>query len=333
MPHARSESTFTLKPVLTFGEPLAIFTHPGSEPLSSNRSFNLDFGGAELNTAIGLSRLDVPVWYAAAVGDDPFGQFILRELRAEGVDTHLVEQTSLCPTGAMFKLARGLYQDPAVQYYRALSPMGSGHWRGEDALQAIVSGEVGWVHTTGITWMLSERTSAASDELIRVARKNKTPVSFDVNVRRKLAPMDTWKRLVERIAPALTWVFMGDTEAEALFATDDVTATFDKLAAMGFRGDGVIVKRGEKGASAVVHGKRIQVDAFPVRQVVDTVGAGDGFNAGWLAAYMRGDDMNQALKVASIVGAYAVSSPGDSSGYPTLAQVQSHLAGDEEVRR
>ncbi|QSO51540.1 sugar kinase [Alicyclobacillus curvatus] len=333
MPHVHSGLAVPSKPVLTFGEPLAIFTHPGSDPLSSNRAFNLDFGGAELNTAIGLSRLGVPAWYAAGVGDDPFGQFILRELRAEGVDTHLVERTALCPTGTMFKLASGLHQDPSVHYYRSLSPMGSGQWQGESARQAIVSGQVGWVHASGITWMLSERTTMISDELIHLARDKNLPVSFDVNIRRKLASMDTWKTLVARLAPYITWMFLGDTEANALFGTDDDLEVFAALSDIGFAGDGLIVKCGEKGAVAVVNGTRIQVDAFPVRQVVDTVGAGDGFNAGWLAAHLRGWDMEAALRVASIVGAYAVTTPGDSSGYPSFEQVQSHLDGDEEVRR
>jgi 2-dehydro-3-deoxygluconokinase len=320
-------------PVLTFGEPLISFVHQGTESLSVDRKFHIGAAGAELNTAIGLARLGFPVAYAAVVGDDPLGEFIIREARAEGVDVSLVARNAKYPTGTLVKIMKGLSQNPDVFYYRSLSALGNGQWDTDSVHTALQSTAFAWMHSTGITWMLADATRERAQTLLRVAHERSMPTSFDVNIRKKLGGIEAWRQMLRDVVPYVTWLFMGDSEAIDLFGSDDAHTLFASLHEWGFAGEGLVVKRGEKGASAIVGSEVTHVDALQVPQVVDSVGAGDGFNAGWLAGRLLGWDLEQSLKLGAIVGAFAVTSIGDSSGYPTFAQALTHLTGAEEVTR
>ena len=319
--------------VLTFGEPLIVCAHIGSESLGVNRNFQMDSAGAELNTAIALARLNVPTTYAAALGADPFGDFLIRELRAERVNVSKVEQVDAMSTGILFKMTSGLQADPNVYYYRSQTPMAMGQWTGGDCVREVSLGRYSWVHATGIVWMLSDGARAHAQEIFQAAYENGIPVSFDINVRLKMADKTAWKKTLVDVIPFVRWLMIGDTEAQLLFDTDDIKQIADILLQLGFRGEGFVLKQGERGATAFKNGQEILVAAWPVARVVDTVGAGDGFNAGFIAGILKGWSMEQSLKLASLIGAHAVASVGDSSGYPAWSSVERYFTGDEEVAR
>jgi len=331
---ASSSSAWAVsKPVLTFGECMGVCIPEQRGTIGALSAFHLECAGAEFNTAVGLARLGTPVVFAGAVGQDPFGHMICRELRAEGVE---ISQVSLCagaPTGIFFKQWTGLALDADVYYYRGNSAMGTGLWHADTACQLAQAGHYCWIHATGITWMIGEGARAQAEALIRAARLSGTALSFDVNLRRKLGSLDEWRTVLRTVYPFVTWLLLGDSEAQQLYGTDDPQSLEHLLTHEGFAGLGLIVKQGDKGATAVIGGQLITVPAVSVRQVVDTVGAGDGFNAGWIAGMLRGFAMEQALALGALVGAYAVVSTGDCSGYPTWEMVASQWAGTEGVKR
>jgi 2-dehydro-3-deoxygluconokinase len=319
--------------VLTFGEPLVAFVPNAPGPYSEGQALTPFPAGAELNTAVGLARLEVPVAYACAVGRDPFGQLIVRHARAEAVDARHVETSQRGQTALLFKQWTGLAGGTSVHYYRSTSPMAQGAWEPTAVVDEIRAGHYRWVHSTGITWMLNPETARWATEILRVARASGAVTSFDVNLRFKLGPIEAWQHRVSEVVPHLTWFILGDEEAEALFETSDATEVERRVRELGFAGDGVILKRGAAGAAACFGGILTEVPAWPVPRVVDTVGAGDGFNAGWIAGMCRGWTQAEALQLGAVVGAFAVTRTGDHDGYPTWSEAMHELAGTKGVLR
>src|SRR5258705_8602819 len=107
-------------PVVTIGEAMMVFNGPADAPVGVGSSLAATFAGAESNVAIALARLGHPVRYLSAVGDDPFGQAIVKGLRGEGVDVTGVRVAGDRPTGVMFK-NRWPGDEPQVLYYRNTS--------------------------------------------------------------------------------------------------------------------------------------------------------------------------------------------------------------------
>ena len=320
-------------PILSFGEPLVVFVHSGRDGIAKERHFHADCAGAELNTAIGLARLGLPVVFSAAVGDDSFGEFLLRELRAEGIDVSPVTTVPHSQTGVFFKMNTGLQRDPRIDYYRSTSPMASGEWEAESCVRMTKSELFSWVHTTGITRMVSTPTRIEADRILHAALEIGIPISFDINIRLKMGDVASWRQNLQDVLPLITWLFLGDTEAKLLYNTGDAQHVYAKLLHSGFSGHGLVIKQGESGATAVTTDNMYHTDAVHVPQVVDTVGAGDGFNAGFIAWIRAGWTVENALTLGSLIGAHAVTSEGDSSGYPTWSTVKQHLFDENEVLR
>lgn len=319
--------------VLCFGEPIISLAPDSAGVISTVHQFRPYPAGAELNTAVGLARLGVQSAMAGCVGADPFGDLLKSAARAEGVDVTCLESSAKAPTAVLFKQWAGLRGDTSVYYYRATSPMAAGHWQGTAAAEGLDAQHWDWVHATGITWMIGQASRDTAMNLVRMAHQNGIPFSFDVNVRLKLSGKDGWQQLVQDVLPYVTWFLVGDEEAMLLFDTDCATELEAKLRSLGFNGIGVVVKRGAKGVALSAAGEETEVPVWPVDRVVDTVGAGDGFNAGFIAGLLKGENTVDALRLGTLVGAFAVTSVGDYQGYPAWHEVVQEMSGNGSAHR
>jgi 2-dehydro-3-deoxygluconokinase len=302
--------------VVSLGECMALAFPPQPVGLEESAILCLDIAGAESNLCIGLSRLGVKARFISRVGDDPFGKRIRLVLEHEGVDTQALLATEGALTGVFFRehFPDGLRR---VYYYR----LGSAASRlcPED-LQAAWFEGARLVHLTGITPALSPSCAAACQRAIEIARQVGAQVSFDPNYRPAL-----WQPAQARLAllPLIEQVdilLMGHEDAAAIFNTPPVlNAALESEVLHRAAGLGVglvVLKRGERGACALVEDEITETPAVPVRQVVDPVGAGDGFDAGFLAGWLRGDSLEGCLRLGTVVGAAAVGVMGDYAGYP-----------------
>jgi 2-dehydro-3-deoxygluconokinase len=198
-----------------------------------------------------------------------------------------------------------------VYYYRA----GSAASRMEPTdLQPEQFTGARFVHLTGITPALSPTCAATVLRAIELAHAAGAQVSFDPNYRPKL-----WEPAVARIAllPIIQQcdlLLMGHEDARAVFGVDDEEQMLQSAAAVGPQV--IVLKRAERGALALAEGIRYQAPAVPVERVVDPVGAGDGFDAGFLAGMLRGAPITEALSLGALVGAASVAALGDYAGYP-----------------
>jgi 2-dehydro-3-deoxygluconokinase len=170
------------------------------------------------------------------------------------------------------------------------------------------------VHLSGITPALSGACAAAVRRAMEVAHEIGAVVSFDPNYRAPLWDTATARATLTDLIQSVDLLLMSDEDAQVLFGETDAVLSLERAAALGPRT--VILKQAALGAAALADGAHYHVPAKPVRKVVDTVGAGDGFNAGFLAGLISGWKMERCLALGAEIGAKAVAKLGDYAGYP-----------------
>lgn len=305
--------------VLTVGEGLGVLRTREIGSLAHLGDLAVGTGGAEGNVAIGLARLGTPVTWLGRVGDDGLGRRIVRELRAEGV-TVVAPVDTTAATGLLIKESPSAGRT-AVTYYRAGS---AGSRLSPSDLDAVDIADFALLHITGITPALSPTARATIDAVLDRATDAGIPVSFDVNHRSALwagtgdgEASEAYRSLAARSSI----VFAGADEAALVtgLAPGDPEALARALAALGPAE--VVVKLGERGAVALRDGELTGRAAVAV-PVVDTVGAGDAFVAGYLAELLRGGSVADRLDLAVRTGAAACLHPGDWEGFPSRAELE-----------
>lgn len=290
---------------------LLLVPDPPAAPADAER-FRRDIGGAESNVAIGLRRLGRPTSWHSVLGDDAFGDYVHSRIADEGVSC-VVRRDPGRPTGLYVKELRG--EATTVRYYR-----------GGSAAARLVADDVhrltelapALVHTSGITPSLSP-DNREMIELLWQTRPEGTALSFDVNFRPALHGADAAPVLLD-LANRADLVFCGEDEAAALWGTTSPEQVREMLPGPAT----LVVKQGAKGATAFgVDGRH--VNAAPRIEVVEPVGAGDAFAAGFLHEHLRGAGDPAALAEGTRLAGAALSVHGD---LPEPAVYQRDRQGD-----
>jgi 2-dehydro-3-deoxygluconokinase len=308
--------------VLALGEPL-ISLSGGPGRLAASRSLTKSVAGAEANVAIGLARLGLRVGYVSRVGADPFGDEVVRTLRGEGVDVSLVQRSPSRPTGVMVREVRAP-DDVRVYYYRqgaAVTEL--------DAVADVPAAR--HVHVSGITLVLGPGPRAAVHELLDLAEDWGATVSFDPNIRLKLCTLEEAVAACREVLDRVDDLLLSEAEAAALTGAADVEEAAGRLLERGIAR--VVVRRGAHGALGAAGGERIAVAVADAGPVVDCIGGGDGFTAGYLFERLSGADFDVALRTGAWVAAHVVAHPGDYEGLPDQAEYEAWRAGQAAVPR
>lgn len=292
--------------VLTFGETLVSITASDIGPLMVGARMQLSIAGAESNVAIGLARLGHRVRWTGCVGNDEFGEIILRTLRAEGIDTTLARTVPDAPTALMIK-QQPIGQLSKVTYFRTNS---AGTRIDPDLTGSALAEHPKILHVTGITPALSESALEAVTAAMTAATANGAHVSLDVNYRSALWPADKASKTLRPLAELSDTIFGSTGEIELITGKDA------DVASMTANGRVIVVKEGDDGATVLTDGGQFKRGAFEV-PTVDTVGAGDAFVAGYLSAQLDGLDIKERLERACATGAFSVATHGDWEGLPT----------------
>ncbi|MEO8518202.1 MAG: sugar kinase [Dermatophilaceae bacterium] len=293
--------------VVTMGETM-VSLRTGT-PLRLGGSLSMTMAGAESNVAIGLARLGHTVRWGGRVGADEVGTYILRTLRAESVVVDTVVVDASRPTGLMLA-ERRVADVSRVSYYRTGSA-GSA-LSVSDAAAALVD-PPRIVHLTGITPALSDSAADAVTEAVRLALGAGSLVSIDVNYRSKLWTPEQARKVLSGLVRGAHIVIASEDEL-ALVAPGDEQAAARELAESGV--DQLVVKRGARGATVWHEGVAHHAPAVAV-PVLDTIGAGDAFAAGYLSGLLDGLAPAEALRRGTLTGAFAVAAVGDWEGLPT----------------
>lgn len=304
--------------VLTLGETMVLLHPLDPQPLSTSRRLGVSVAGADSNFAIAMTRLGWPAIWLSAVSLDQLGDLVVEMIGAEGVDVSRVRRDPDHPTGVLVK-----FRDEGhtrVLYYRSGSA--ASHFE-PDWLEPSLFETAAVLHLNGVTCALSPSCAASVARAVALANGHEVLVSLDLNLRLQLWDIDRARTTLIPLLPQVNIVF--GTEEEML-ALSGRTTLEEALTAIAAQGPAVVVaKRGALGAVALAGGKRIDHPGFVPPAVVDEVGAGDGFAAGFVSAYLRGAPLDEALRDANLVGAAAVTVADDVSGYPTQAQLEAWL--------
>lgn len=310
--------------VVTFGETMALVRTTGTGALAHTRNLELGIGGAESNVAVALRRLGKPVTWIGRIGDDSFGDLIERELRAEDIGLHVVRDPEN-PTGLMVK-ERRTGMATRVWYYRKGSA--GSHFAIGDIPDEVWDTAT-LLHVSGITPALSCSAGKATVHYMEHARDSGVPVSLDLNYRHALWSVQDARPVYRRLIALADVVFAGADEAA--IAVDDGTPR-DLAARLRELGPAeAVIKLAAAGAYALIDGREYTAAAVPIT-VVDSVGAGDGFVAGYLADRLSGRGPEKRLRTATAVGAFACTVAGDWEGMPRREEL-SLLTTEESVTR
>jgi len=266
----------------------------------------LVIGGSGAITACGAARLGLRAGLVAVVGDDTFGRFMQESLAQRGVDVSGIAVDGERPTGVSVVLVRG--PDRAILTALGTIP---------ELSAAVVDDEK--LHTTRhlhvSSFFLQHRLRLELPALLSSARAAGATTSIDPN----WDPREEWDGgLLDALADTDVLLVNGE-EAKQIAGEDDVEAAAQKLAE---RGPLVVVKLGEDGAVAVSGASVVRAPAIPL-EVVDTVGAGDSFDAGFLAGFLGGRPLEDSLALACACGSLSIRAGGGTDGQPTLAQAMS----------
>ena len=304
--------------VITIGEAMAMFvaTEPGE--LAEADAFIKRVAGAELNVATGLARLGLNVSWVSRVGSDSFGRFVLSSLKKENINAESVTVDDRYPTGFQLKSRAENGTDPIVEYFRKGSA--ASHLSCDDVDIATFS-RARHLHLSGVAAALSASAYDLLDHAASTMKAQGKTISFDPNLRPVL-----WKSEAEmveklnRLAFQADWVLPGLKEAAILTGQSTPEAMADFYLDRGV--NAVVIKTGADGAwFKTAAGEQGAVAAVRVDNVVDTVGAGDGFAVGVISALLEGKTFPQAVARGNKIGSLAIQVPGDSEGLPTRAQL------------
>ena len=300
--------------VVTIGEAMAMFVATETGDLAEVEHFMKRVAGAELNVATGLARLGLKVGWVSRVGQDSFGRFVLRSLAKEGIDARGVREDGRYATGFQMKSKVENGTDPIVEYFRKGSA--ASHLSPED-FRADYFASARHLHLSGVAAALSESSYALLEQAAAAMKAQGKTISFDPNLRPVL-----WKseaEMVEKLnhlAFQADWVLPGIKEGMILTGQQTPQGIADYYLTRGVQA--VIIKTGSDGAwFKTAAGEQGAVAAVKVDNVVDTVGAGDGFAVGVISALLEGKTLQQAIRRGNKIGALAIQVQGDSEGLPT----------------
>lgn len=312
--------------IVTIGETMVAFMPTEPEFIRYAPLFSKRTAGAESNVAIGAAKLGMKSGWISKLGNDEFGEFILRELRGEGVDTSQVIRSDSYPTGIMFKqFASG--SETSVFYYRRGSAASSMTLK-DIPHDYVAQSKI--LYLSGITPALSPECRKTAFEIVRVAREAGVMVCFDPNIRLKLWSKEEAKDCLTGLLHQSDIVLIGQDEAQMLLGETEPKRIVTAL--RGANVKKIAVKQGAKGAVVADETAVVQISSYPV-QVVDNIGAGDAFSAGFLCGLLEKKTIRECGEMGCMMGALAVSSRGDVEGLPNREQLERYLNNSERIFR
>ncbi|MEH6946646.1 sugar kinase [Bacillus sp. JJ634] len=312
--------------VLTLGDAMITLNPAETGPLRFVTRFERKVGGAELNFAIGCARLGMRAKWLSRLGKDEFGRVIYNFARGEGVDMGDVAYVEGYPTSLNFKEIR---EDGSGKtfYYRYQSPILT--LEPEDITDRMFE-DIDLVHLTGVFLAIDSKNVEIAKRVMEIAKQKDIPVSFDPNIRLKLWTIEEARAVYAELFPYVDILLTGLDEIRLIngFDSEESLEEFAHINKI----DQLVIKDGANGSKLYTNGVWHRKEAFPVIPV-DTVGAGDGFDAGYIYGYLHDLSIEERLAFANGVGALVTTVLGDNEGLPYLEEVRAFIQNEDVIER
>ncbi len=296
--------------LITFGENMIRLSTRDYERLEQAQVLDMRHGGTEANVAVGLARLGHRTAWVSRLADNALGHRIERDIASWGADTGHVLWVPDERIGVFFLAVGSEPRASSVLYDRRDSSMS--RMKASEFPWQLLS-DTGWLHLTGITTAIS----ATCEELVREAQSRAhdagLTVSYDVNYRAKLWTPAKAREVAGPLCKEADIVFMKHADVERVFGISSESAEHALRAlANRFARDVVVMTVGSRGAMALDkrNGQILRAPAHVIPHVVDRVGAGDAFAAGFIAGYLE-RDVEFGLRLGNAMAALKMTIPGD----------------------
>ncbi len=318
--------------VVTFGEAMVRLSPPNFQRLEQAYSFDVNPGGAELNVAVGVTRLGLRSAWVSKLPKNGLGYLIRNRAQQFGVDCSHIVWSDKGRAGLYFMEFGSSPRASSVLYDRAHSSMST-----------VQPGEINWekvftgskhFHTSGITPALSASASEVTAEALKTAKKMGCTVSYDLNYRKKLWSPEEAKKIQEPMMEYVDILITTEEDTHVVFGIKekDYETVAEKLArifnfqvvAITLRED-LSVWRNHWTAIAYRDGKIFRDRKYDV-EIVDRVGAGDSFTAGFLYGWIKFKDVEKGVQYGNAFSALKHTVPGDLN-WCTLEEVEAQLKG------
>lgn len=317
--------------VVTFGEVMARLAPPHFQRLEQARSLDVEVGGAELNTAVGLVRLGRSAAWVSRLPDNPLGKLVANRVREVGVSDRHVQFAADGRCGLYFLEFGAAPRASSILYDRKDSSIarvtaGSFDW------PAVLAG-ARWFHVSGITAALSPGAADAVGAALAAARAAGVGTSIDLNYRAKLWSREDAARVMGGLLPLCDLLIASEADAEFLFGVtgadfpavaEGLIARFGVKAVAGTRREAPLVWRNRFAAVGYAGGKLYESAWYEV-EIVDRLGAGDALAAGLIHGMLDGD-LGKGVDYGGALGALKHTVPGDLP-WVNADEVEAALAG------
>ncbi|MEY2819680.1 MAG: hypothetical protein RL275_3143 [Chloroflexota bacterium] len=267
----------------------------------------LTIGSSSAIFACGAARLGLNVAFIGLCGDDVFGHFMLDEMSKRGVDVSHVIVRKDGQTGLSVILNNGI--DRAILTHSGLIA----DLQASDIADSLLA-QARHLHVA--SYFLQTKLQPELPALFKRAQSLGLTTSLDTNY----DPSEKWIGFDELLA--VTNVFLpNEAEAKSLTGAENVEEAANRL---GSKVEALALKMGKDGALGISKSQRVQVESIPVK-VVDTVGAGDSFDAGYMYGYLNDWELEKSLRLACVCGALSTQQAGGTNGQPTLEEALKFL--------
>lgn len=306
--------------VLTFGEALVeIMRTEIGQPLTRPGWFTGPYpSGAPFIFAVQAARLGLKSGAVGAVGEDAFGQCLLDQLKTDGVDLRGVHTLKDHTTGVAFIAYN---HDGSRDFVYHARYAAAGHIS-PDMLTPVLFDGLRCLHVMGSSLSLNDAAYETGLRALELASDHGAKISFDPNLRPQLLPIE---EAIKKFQPFLDAAdVLLPTVQELLLLTGAHTLEA-ALRSVQQPGRVVVVTRGAEGCEVYTDAGKTHIEGFKVKEV-DPTGAGDCFDAGFLARWLAGDSPGDAARYANACGALAVTEQGPMAGAKTHDEVAAFMA-------
>ena len=314
------------------GEVMLRLAAPPPQRLEQAGALDVKIGGTEANVAVACARLGLRTAFISALpADHAWGDRTVRELTSHGVDCAGVVRRPASRMGLYF-----------LEYGAAPRPVRVLYDRRDSALSLLTPEEVDWslvrrarlLHLTGVTAALGDNLRQVLRRALDEADSAGVPVSLDVNYRSRLWTSAEARSFLEEILPRVRYLFVGSDDAETVFKLVGQPNEVLSGLAMIAPGATIALTLGEAGSAILTDTTRIvRPSRLYTVSVVDRVGAGDAYAAGFLWATLTGRTAQEAVDAATALAALKCTVWGDIP-LVTRAELEELLASDStEIRR